>query len=514
MPSSVSNNKRIAKNTLILYFRMLLTMGVSLYTSRVILEALGVADYGIYNVVGGVVAMFGILSGSLSTAISRFITFELGKGNFDRLKRIFSTSVNIQIILIAIITVLMETIGLWFLNYKMVIPEGRMTAANWVFQFSVITFAINLLSVPYNAVIVAHEKMSAFAYISIVDCTLKLIVALIIAYNPFDRLVYYGLLIMIVGLINRSIYAIYSKRHFEEATYKFLLDKDLMKEMFGFAGWNFITSANHMLNNQGVNMLINIFFGVVFNAARAVAIQVETAVVSFVNCFTTAVNPQITKCYASGEYDNMYKLVCTAAKYSYFLMLMLALPLIFEADTVLNIWLKNVPEKAVLFVQLSLVLGMMDSIGSSGYTACMATGNLKKYTIVIGIIGAFEFPLTWILFFSSFAIESTYYVYILVKGCVLVARMFLLKELTGLKPKMYIKEVFLPIFRVTALSIIPLFMIGHYVEQSYFRLVLTIIVGLLTVGLITFFLGMTFKERMLAVKKVKDISSRITSIIE
>ncbi|MEE3484351.1 MAG: oligosaccharide flippase family protein [Bacteroidales bacterium] len=502
MPSSTS---RIAKNTLFLYFRMLLTMGVSLYTSRVILEALGVADYGIYNVVGGVVAMFGILSGSLSAAISRFITFELGKGNLDRLKRIFSTSVNIQIILIAIIVVLMETIGLWFLNYKMVIPEDRLVAANWVFQFSMVTFAINLLSVPYNAVIVAHEKMSAFAYISIVDCVLKLIVAFVIAYNPFDRLVYYGLLIMIVGLINRSIYAIYSKRHFEEATYSFLLDKDLMKEMLGFAGWNFVTSANHMLNNQGVNMLINVFFGVVFNAARAVAVQVENAVVSFVNCFTTAVNPQITKCYATGEYDNMYKLVCAAGKYSYFLMLMLSLPLIFEADTVLNIWLKNVPEKAVLFVQLSLVLGMMDSIGSSGYTACMATGNLKKYTIVIGIIGAFEFPLTWILFFSGFAIESTYYVYILVKVCVLVARMFLLNELTGLKPIMYIKEVFWPIFRVTALSIIPLLLIGHYVEQSYLRLLFTVAVGVAMVGGTSVFVGMNSHERNFVLDKVRNV---------
>ena len=488
---------------------MLLTMGVSLYTSRVILEALGVADYGIYNVVGGVVAMFGILSGSLSAAISRFITFELGKGNFDRLKRIFSTSVNIQIILIAIIVVLMETIGLWFLNYKMVIPEGRMAAANWVFQFSVITFSINLLSVPYNAVIVAHEKMSAFAYISIVDVTLKLIVAFIIAYNPFDRLVYYGLLIMLVGLINRSIYAIYSKKHFEEATYHFVFDKGLMKEMFTFGGWNFITSANHMLNNQGVNMLINVFFGVVFNAARGVANQVESAVISFVNCFTTAVNPQITKSYASGDYSGMYQLVCKAAKFSYFLMFMISMPLICEADTVLHIWLTNVPDKAVIFVQLSLILGMLDSIGSSGYTACMATGNLKKYTIVIGIIGAFEFPLTWLFFACGYSIVTTYYIYIIVKTTVLIARMFLLKEMIGLKPQMYIQQVFIPIIKVTAISVIPIILIFKYIEPSYFRLVLSIISSLLTIGLVTFFIGMTSNERALVINKIKDYSSHI-----
>ena len=502
MPET-SSTSRIAKNTLFLYVRMLLTMGVSLYTSRVILNALGIEDYGIYNVVGGVVAMFGILSGSLSAAISRFITFELGKGDLDKLKRIFCTSVNIQVILIAIITILMETIGIWFLNNKMVIPEERLAAANWVFQFSVITFALNLLSVPYNAVIIAHEKMSAFAYISIIDCTLKLIVAFIIAYNPFDRLVYYGLLIMIVGLINRMMYAIYSKKHFEEATYRMIFDKGLMKEMFGFAGWNFITSGNHMLNNQGINMLINIFFGVVFNAARGVANQVEYAVLQFVNCFSTAVNPQITKSYASGDFNNMYSLVCRAAKFSYFLMLTFSLPLFFEADIILDVWLTQVPDKAVIFVQLSLILGMFDIIGKSGYTACMATGNLRKYTIVIGIIGAFEFPLTWLFFAAGCSIVVTYYIYIVVKALVLVARMFLLKELTGLKPQMYISQVFVPILKVTIIVIGPMMLIVSNIEQSYIRLAVSVIVGVLTVGLTAFFAGMTANEKALVVNGVK-----------
>lgn len=478
-------------------------MGVTLYTSRVILNALGVEDYGIYNVVGGVVAMFGILSGSLSAAISRFITFELGKGDIDKLKRIFCTSVNIQVILIAIITILMETIGIWFLNNKMVIPEERLAAANWVFQFSVITFALNLLSVPYNAVIIAHEKMSAFAYISIIDCTLKLIVAFIIAYNPFDKLVYYGFLIMICGVINRSIYAIYSKRHFEEATYRMIFDKGVMKEMFGFAGWNFITSANHMLNNQGINMLINIFFGVVFNAARGIANQVENAVVQFVNCFTTAVNPQITKSYASGDLNSMYSLVCRAAKFSYFLMLAISLPLILEADTVLNIWLAGVPDKAVVFVKLSLILGMMDAIGSSGYTACMATGNLKKYTIVIGIIGAFEFPLTWLFFAGGCSIVITYYIYMGIKALVLIARMFMLKELTGLKPQMYVSQVFVPILKVSIISIVPVFLIVSNIEQSYIRLAVSVLACILIVGLTVFFAGMSGNERALVINGVK-----------
>ena len=447
--------------------------------------------------------MFGILSGSLSNAISRFITFELGKGDLDKLKRIFCTSVNIQVILIVIITILMETIGIWFLNNKMVIPEERLAAANWVFQFSVVTFALNLLSVPYNAVIIAHEKMSAFAYISIVDVSLKLIVAFIIAYNPFDRLVYYGLLIMICGVVNRSIYAIYSKKHFDEATYRMIFDKGLMKEMFGFAGWNFITRGNHMLNNQGINMLINIFFGVVFNAARGVANQVENAVVQFVNCFTTAVNPQITKSYAAKEYDNMYMLVCRSAKFAFFLMFMVALPLICEADAVLNIWLTDVPDKTVIFVQLSLILGMLDAIGSSSITACMATGNLKKYTIVLGIIGVFEFPLTWLFFAQGYPIVITYYIYIFVKTIVLIARIFLLKELTGLTPKMYVNKVFVPIIKVFFIAIIPSLLIINYMEQSLLRLIISIAAGLTTVGLVSFFAGMSLNERTLIVSSVK-----------
>lgn len=495
MPDNSLNTKRIAKNTILLYFRMLLTMLVTLYTSRVVLNALGVEDYGIYNVVGGVVAMFGILSGSLSAAISRFITFELGKGNFDRLKTIFCTSINIQVILIVIITVLMETIGIWFLNSKMVIPSERLQAANWVFQFSVITFALNLLSVPYNAVIIAHEKMSAFAYISIIDVMLKLIVAFIIVVNPFDKLIYYGLLIMIVGIINRSIYAIYCKKHFEEATYQFLFDKGLMKEMFSFGGWNFITSTNSMLNNQGVNMLINLFFGVVFNAARGIALQVESAVVQFVSCFTTAINPQITKAYAVGEMQTMYNLVCRGAKFSYYLMLIMTLPLICEADTVLHVWLIDVPDKAVTFVQLSLILGMFDAIGSSGYTACMATGDLKKYTIVLGIIGALNFPLTWIFFSNGFSIVSSYYIYICIKAIVLIARMFLLKDLTGLSPQMYLSQVFVPIMKVTILSMIPLLVLIYFVPPSYFRLILSVLIGFLSVSIIVLFIGMDVNER-------------------
>lgn len=497
-----SSTSRIAKNTLLLYFRMLLTMGVSLYTSRVILNALGVEDYGIYNVVGGVVAMFGILSGSLSAAISRFITFELGKGDIDKLKRIFCTSVNIQVILIAIITILMETIGIWFLNNKMEIPEERLVAANWVFQFSVVTFALNLLSVPYNAVIIAHEKMSAFAYISIVDVTLKLIVAFIIAYNPFDKLIYYGLLIMIVGLINRMMYAIYSKRHFEEATYRMIFDKGLMKEMFGFAGWNYLANSAYILNTQGVNMIMNIFFGVVFNAARGIAEQVNNAVQSFVNSFTTALNPQITKSFAGGDKEYAFDLVYKGAKYAFLLMLVLSLPILLETETILNLWLKNPPEHAVSFVRWTILGTMTTTMGNTLLTLVMAHGNIKKYQIIITLCGFLPFPLTWLAFQLQLDAVTAYVIFFAVYYILIYVRLFLVHNITGIPWKPYIKEVVLRTHIVSVVSfIIPYFAI-QMLTPSVLRLLITCAVSILSSCSCAIYIGMSKKERVVLKAKV------------
>lgn len=309
MSNTTENNKRIAKNTLLLYFRMLFLMAVSLYTSRVVLNALGVEDFGIYNVVGGVVAMFSVLSGSLSTAISRFITYELGKGNKENLNKIFSSAVTIQFGLAGIIILLAETIGIWFLNIKMNIPEVRMEAANWVFQFSILTFAINLISVPYNASIIAHEKMSAFAYISILEAVGKLTIAYLITISPIDKLIFYAILMCAVALVVRLTYGNYCKRHFSECTYHFSWDKLLLKQMFGFAGWNFIGASSAILRDQGGNVVINLFCGPTVNAARGIAFQVNNAVNQFVTNFMTALNPQITKSYASGDNEYMMTLI-------------------------------------------------------------------------------------------------------------------------------------------------------------------------------------------------------------
>ena len=300
--ASSGNNKRIAKNTLLLYFRMIFMMAVSLYTSRVVLNTLGVEDFGIYNVIGGVVAMFSVISGGLSAAISRYITFELGQGNTAKLKSVFSSSVTIQIGLALLIFVLAEIGGVWFLNEKMNLPESRIGAANWVLQCSILTFMVNLISVPYNAAIIAHERMQAFAYISIIEVVLKLLIVYILVIFSFDKLKLYGILLLAVACVIRIAYGIYCKRNFKECTYHFTFNKALLKEMMGFAGWNFIGAFAGVLRDQGVNIVINLFCGPVINAARAMAFQVNVAVNGFATNFMTAINPQITKSYASGDY--------------------------------------------------------------------------------------------------------------------------------------------------------------------------------------------------------------------
>ena len=509
MSATSSNTSRIAKNTLLLYFRMLLTMGVSLYTSRVILNALGVEDYGIYNVVGGVVAMFGILSGSLSSAISRFITFELGKGNLDKLKRIFCTSVNIQVILIAIITILMETIGIWFLNNKMVIPEGRLAAANWVFQFSVITFALNLLSVPYNAVIIAHEKMSAFAYISIIDCTLKLIVAFIIAYNPFDKLVYYGFLIMIVGLINRMMYAIYSKRHFEEATYRFVFDKGLMKEMFGFAGWNFIGSSSALLRDQGGNLLINLFFGPAVNAARGVAMHVNAAVSSFVTSFTTAVDPQITKSYAAGDRDYMMKLVFQSTKFSFFILLFIALPVIITTPYLLNLWLVEVPEHSVHFVRLILIFTMSECFAHSLIKAIQATGNIRNYQLVVGGCQMMNLPIVYVCLLFGMPPETVFVIAVAISVICEICRLIMLKRMINLPVKAFLKEVYFRSIMVAALAAVIPFCLNIYLPENIVTCIIIALISTICISTIAYFVGCSKSEQAIIIRQYDKVKKRI-----
>ncbi len=504
-----SNNKRIAKNTLLLYIRTMFVMVVSLYTSRVILDVLGVDDYGIYSIVGGVVAMFTLLSGSLSAAISRFITFELGKGDYDKLKLIFSTSVNIQIGISLIVLVLGGVVGGWFLNVKMNIPPERMVAANWVLFCSLVMFCINLISVPYNSLIIAHERMSAFAYISIIEVILKLLVCYLILVSPFDKLISYAILLVIVSLIIRITYGIYCNKHFPESRYSFAHDKSLLKRMGGFAGWSFLTNACYMFNTQGVNILINIFFGVALNAARGIAVHVDGVIMQFVNNFTVAISPQITKNYAAGKKQEMFTLVCRGAKFSYFLIFLIGLPVILEANYVMSLWLVEVPEHAVVFLQLSIIGLMVNLLGGTGYTACQATGNLKRYVIWLSTVGCFVFPLTWIAFELGAPVESTYVIYILVYALVNVVRLYIMRGLLDFPIMMFIKDVVFKISTVTLVAIIAPIVIDYLMEESFLKLVVIVLISLISSSLCIYAIGLTKGERVTVSAQIKKITNKI-----
>ena len=495
MSQASSNNKRIAKNTLFLYFRTLLVMAISLYTSRVILSALGVEDYGVYSVVGGAIAMFGVISSALSAAISRFITFELGKNDLKKLQDVFSTSINIQLIISVVIIIIAETAGLWFLYTKLNIPSDRIDAAFWVLQFSLLSFCTNLLSVPYNACIIAHERMKAFAYVSIVEAVGKLGICYLIIISPWDKLISYAAMVFAISLFIRFIYGVYCHKNFEECRYKITFDKSLLKNIGAFAGWNFFTNTAAIFNTQGVNILINMFFGVTFNAARGIAVQVDSAVMQFVNNFIMAINPQITKKYAVGNIDEMNRLVCRGARFSYLLMLLFALPFFFETEIILKLWLKVVPEDTALFVKLGLVGSMFMSLGNTGYTACMATGNIRRYTLWITSVGCLVFPVSYIVYKMGAPVYASYIVFIAVYLVLDFVRLWIMKGLLNFPVMMFIKDVFGRIVPTTALALPIPYAVYSTMEQGVLRFIIVSLACCVSAIISSFVIGVTKEER-------------------
>lgn len=507
METAAQKNQRIAKNTVLLYIRTAFTMLVSLYTSRIILKVLGVDDYGIYNVVGGTIAMFSIFSGSLSGAISRFITFGLGEGNLEKLKNIFATSVSIQIGLSILIFLLSEIIGIWLVNAKLNIPADRLYAAHWVLQFSIFTFIVGLISVPYNACIIAHEHMKVFAYIGILEVVLKLLFVAALFFSPFDKLIVYSALLALISLILRIIYGVYCKRHFEECCGRLRLDRSLLKEMTGYAGWNFFGNTAYLFNTQGVNILINLFFGVALNAARGIVTQVEGAVMQFVNNFMTAITPQITKSYAANDLKYMQTLVCRGAKFSFFLLMFFLIPIEFEADLILQIWLGNVPEYAPLFLRLSLIGSAMLLLGNTSLTAIMATGQIRNYQLCVTIIGCLVFPFTWVAYKLGGAAFITYVIYIVIYALLIWIRLIFMHKLLGFSINIFIKKVLYPIVLVSIFSLILPLILYTNMNQSFIRLIAILIGGTLTTAAGIYILGLDYNEREKLKTKIRHLMS-------
>lgn len=507
--SNSANTKRIAKNTGLLYIRTLLTMFVSLYTSRVVLNTLGVEDFGIYNVVGGIVVMFSFLNSAMSSATQRYFSFELGQGNMDQLIKLFSITINIHFLIAIVITILAETIGLWFLNTKLNIPADKMYEANWVFQFSIATFFLTVISVPYNAAIISHERMGVYAYVSIFEVLAKLGVVYILVLTQSERLIWYAGMLFGVALFVRIFYGFYCKRNFVECTYEWIKDNKKSIELMHYAGWNLFGNLAGVGFTQGLNMLLNIFFGPVVNAANGIANQVNGAIVSFIGNFQVALNPQIVKSYASENKEYMQKLIFQGSRFSFYLLLLLTLPVIYQTEYILTLWLKNVPEYAVIFTQLILANALINSLSGTLMTAAQATGRIKAYQAIVGGLLLLNVPVSYVFLKFGYSASSVIYVMIVISVIATIARLVILEQLGAVSIVGFFKDVILNTFVVSALIFIVLYFIVPQIPQHGFSafIITTLLVEAITIVIIVS-VGLQKNERAMVIAKFNQLKIR------
>lgn len=490
---------------------MVLLMIVSLYTSRVVLNALGVVDYGIYSAVGGFVAMLGIVTNSLTAAISRFITFELGKPNNNQINEVFVASMYIEITLAVIVIVIFESVGVWFLNNHMTIPTERLVAANWLLQFSIFTFAMNLLNAPYNATIIAHEKMTAFAYISIFQALGSLFIALSIENIEQDKLIYYAVFIFLINIVVFLVYRFYCKRNFKDCRMKMHTDMNIIKRIFSFASWNFIGASSGVLRDQGVNVILNVYCGPVVNAARGIAMQVNSAVSQFSLNFLTAINPQITKSYASGNREYMMSLVYQGARFTVYLLSIVSIPIIFEANAILKLWLKIVPEYTVVFIRLILIYQIIESVSYTMVTMMLANGKIKKYQLVVGGCQALNFPLAYIIMQSGASPVCTIVLSIIIAVGCLILRLYMLSNMEHLNVSEFCRKVILNVvFVFIVASIVPA-LTTNLLQESLYRMFITGVASLIATILAIAYIGCSKTERTMIFSKVKNIYDKTKS---
>lgn len=480
---------------------MLFTMGVSLFTSRVILQTLGIEDYGIYSVVGSIITMFSFFNGGMISATQRYLTFEIGKDNIVQLKKVFISSLQIHALISLLVVFLGETVGLWFLYEKLLIPAERMNAAVWVYQCSIVACVVNIMSVPYNADIIAHEKMSAFAYISIIEVVLKLVIVYALYITPWDKLMTYAILVLIVQLIIRLIYTRYCSKHFEESHYHHQIDKSLFKEMLSFAGWSFWGNLAGVLYTQGLNMMLNIFFGPIVNAARGIAVQVQTTVQQFVSNFQLALNPQITKNYAAGYLSQMHNLMFRSARFSFFLLYFLTLPVLLETNYLLTIWLKNVPIDTVVFTRWMIGISLIYTIANPCVIANQATGKVKVYQMVVGSILLLILPISYVILKFDAPAYSVFIVHFCIESIAQVVRMFMLRKLIDLPFHAYIYHIYIPIIKVMIVSFLFPFYVNNLLQEGFMRFLIVGATSVVSVGTSVLLMGLTKDERNFFIDK-------------
>ena len=502
------SNSRIAKNTLLLYFRMIILLIVSLYTCRIILDVLGIENYGLYNVVGGIVTVFTFLSSAMGNSTQRYITCALGKGNDTELKDIFGTTCLIHWLLAVIILILSETIGLWFFFHKMVIPPDRIQAAFWVFQASVVACMVSIISIPYNALVIAHEQMGTFALLSIFYTFAKLGIVFIVKWTLYDKLVMYAILLLVIQICDRLVYQFYCKRKFFESRDVAFRKTQVLKEMAGFAGWSILPYLATISYTQGLNILLNMFFGPTVNAAHAVAVQVQGVIKNFITNFQTAVSPQIIKSYVCNNQNRLHRLIFSSSKLSFYLLLCMALPVILEADYLLSIWLKDVPSHTTSFLRLIILATILDPLANPLCVANHATGKIRRFNVVESSICLAIIPVSYVFLKVGFAPESVFVIQFILSIIVQFARVAISRKQISFTYLDYWKQILGKVLVVSIVSPIIPYILYRSFPSDFWSFILVVVVSIICVCTSACYLGLNSYERNLVQSKIIEIKNK------
>lgn len=495
------NNKRIAKNTMFLYFRMLVIMAVSFYTVRVVLDTLGVTDFGLYNLVASFVMIMAVLNNTLTGGTQRFLTFEIGKNDIVKLKQTFSTALIIHISLAFLILILGETIGLWFLYEKMNIPVDRFDAAFWVYQFAIASIMVTIIQVPYDALIIAHERMHIFAYISIVEAILKLLVVYLLLVISFDKLITYGILMFLVSLSIAMFYRIYVLKNYDESHFSLSFDKDIVKSMLQFSGWNLFGTLGALLSNQGVSLLLNLYFGPVANVAHAISMQVSSGLNQFVNSFQTAITPQITKLYASNKIEELNNFLYHNTKYAFLLLWIMVLPIFLKLDYFLAVWLTEIPANTIIFTKLLMVYGLLYSLMRPMVMAIQAAGKIKGIQLSAGILLILILPISWILLENGYPIYSPFVVMLGMWFFHILLEIFFLKRLINFSAISFLRFSLIPLVLIISISLLSITYISELMENNIYSVVSFLIISMFINLILIYYFGMDKITR----KKVTEL---------
>lgn len=506
---STSGNKRIARNAILLYIRMGFVLLVTLFTTRIVLNALGIEDYGIYNVVSGFVTMFAFLNSTMATGVQRFYNYALGNKNDYSVSDVYNTSIQIQVLLAVLLVLLLETVGMWYMYSKMVIPVERFSTALWIFQFSVISLVFIVIQIPYSAAIIAYEKMDYFAYVGILDVTAKLGIAYLIKISYSDRLFLYGLLNLLVTFISLLLYVIYAKIKFKDLKLSLRTYKGLFGPMLSFSGWNVFNSFAYMLKSQGLNMLLNIFFGPIVNAARGVSGMVMGGIQTFLKNTITAFQPQLVQSYATGDVRRTEQLFFTVSKVSYILLAMITIPVIIELKYILSIWLgENIPEYTVPFIILVLINMVISSLNTPVTQVVLATGKVSSFQTCTSLMVCSILPISWFFLRLGYDATSVYWVSLFVTILNQVISNILLKRLFDYNVKIYVNSVIIPCALFSVLSPIVPLAVSCLMSYGFIRLLLVSLLSVISSGIIAFFLVLSLSERNIAISMVNNIMKR------